>query len=175
MNLITTNKLIADYAISTKAIKSQLTSFPRRTDKLTLLALLAIQPLKQYITNNCGLYVASLNPDVNTIEDILTGLVIEQSPPKPFQFVNSVSNALGFYLAKELKLDGPSVFIGSNDKVWQNLINLANQDFNQGMQQALLINCLNPYKEPFIIETVLLNATTDPTTYPEFLNCIQLN
>src|SRR5574344_327483 len=58
------------------------------------------------------------------------------------EFVNSVSNAAGFYLAQLLELEGPNLCLGSHAHIWPQLLQLAHSDLTAGLvSQALLINC----------------------------------
>lgn len=169
MSVLAASQLHSSASVTDREIKQQITAAPRRTDRLTLLSLLATKPLQHLLNSSCGLYVASVNPDEKNMRELLEAVCIQKTSPKPFQFVNSVSNAAGFYLAKELQLEGPNLFIGSNDQVWNNLIMLANMDLACTVKQALLINCIN-LTDPKI-EVILLDA---PLTIPEKADFDQL-
>lgn len=156
MSLIAASQLHCRAEVTEREIKQHLEKAPRRTNRVTLLSLLATKPIQHLLNPSCGLYIASINPDEKNMQELLEAVCINKVPPKPFQFVNSVSNATGFYLAKELGLEGPNLFIGSNDEVWKNLIMLANLDLGRSVKQALLINCIN-YAESSI-EVVLLEG-----------------
>lgn len=156
MSLVAVSQLNCKEDVTSREIKKLLGNATRRTDKLTLLSLLAVKPLKHLLNSSCGLYIASVNPDEKNMQDLLEAVCIHNTPPKPFQFVNSVSNAVGFYLAKELGLEGPNLFIGSNEEVWKNLIMLANLDIGNSVKQALLINCINLVDSK--VEVALFNA-----------------
>jgi len=143
MSLIAASQLHCGAEVTEREIKQHIGKAPRRTNRVTLLSLLATQPLQHLLSSSCGLYVATVYPDEKNMRELLEAVCIEKTPPKPFQFVNSVSNSVGFYLAKELQLEGPNLFIGSNNNVWSNLTMLANLDLDQSLEQALLINCCN--------------------------------
>lgn len=166
MNILAASQLNCSSSITDREIKQKIGSAPRRTDRLTLLSLLAAKPLKHLLHSSCGLYVASVNPDEKNMQELLEAVCIQKTPPKPFQFVNSVSNAAGFYLAKELQLEGPNLFIGSNDQVWGNLIMLANLDLACTVKQALLINCINLADSR--IEVILLDAPISVSEKTDF-------
>lgn len=156
MSILAASLLNCSSSITDREVKQKIGSAPRRTDRLTLLSLLAAKPLKHLLHSSCGLYVASVNPDEKNMQELLNAVCIQKLAPKPFQFVNSVSNAAGFYLAKELQLEGPNLFIGSNDNVWNNLLMLAKLDLACTVKQALLINCINLAAPR--IEVILLDA-----------------
>ena len=127
MSLIAASQLHCRAEVTEREIKQHLEKAPRRTNRVTLLSLLATKPIQHLLNPSCGLYIASINPDEKNMQELLEAVCINKVPPKPFQFVNSVSNATGFYLAKELGLEGPNLFIGSNDEVWKNLIMIATE------------------------------------------------
>lgn len=126
-----------------KAVLQQsLLQSPRRIDRFILQSLLAAAAIKQHVQADCGLYVASTYPARTTMASLLNTVCAEQRQPKPFEFVNSVSNAAGFHIAQQLKLNGPNLFISADAQVWQQLSMLAACDLKSGtIKQALLVFC----------------------------------
>jgi hypothetical protein len=115
---------------------------PRRIDRLILQCLLAAAPLKTQVRSNCGLYLASAHPARATMGTLLDAVCVQHKQPKPFEFVNSVSNAAGFHIAQQLGIEGPNLFIGAGEQVWAQLQALANLDLQEGLiEQALLLVC----------------------------------
>lgn len=113
---------------------------PRRIDRMILQALLCTAPLKAQVRSNCGLYLASRHPARATMGALLDAVCVHQRQPKPFEFVNSVSNAAGFHVAAQLGLEGPNLFIGAGARVWTQLQALATLDLRDGLiDQALLV------------------------------------
>ncbi|YCH21517.1 hypothetical protein M1D96_20820 [Pseudomonas sp. D1-3] len=122
------------------ALISWLPTTPRRIDRLILQALLCTAPLKAKIRRDCGLYLASRHPARATMGSLLDNVCVYQLQPKPFEFVNSVSNAAGFHVAAQLGLEGPNLFIGAGPNVWKHLQALASLDLADGLiGQALLV------------------------------------
>jgi hypothetical protein len=156
LSLLAASLLQCHRDITERELKRQLDAAPRRTDRLTLLSLLAVQPIRQQLQSDCGLYVASVNPDEKNMQELLESVCIQQMAPKPFQFVNSVSNAAGFHLAKALQLQGPNLFISAGAQVWDNLLRLAGLDLRLGLSQALLIHCNNGHNAR--VEVLLLDS-----------------
>jgi hypothetical protein len=71
---------------------------------------------------------------------LLDAVCVQRRQPKPFEFVNSVSNAAGFHVAQQLGLEGPNLFIGAGPRVWPQLQRLAALDLAGGsVSQALLL------------------------------------
>lgn len=139
------------------ALGQWLDSPPRRIDRLILQCLLAAAPLKAQVRNNCGLYLASAHPARATMGALLEAVCVQHKQPKPFEFVNSVSNAAGFHIAQQLGIDGPNLFIGAGEQVWAQLLSLANLDLQDGLiEQALLLVC--DERGDFCVQAVLLEA-----------------
>ena len=139
------------------ALSQWLDSPPRRIDRLILQCLLAAAPLKNQVRNNCGLYLASAHPARATMGALLEAVCVQHKQPKPFEFVNSVSNAAGFYIAQQLGIDGPNLFIGAGEQVWAQLQALANLDLQDGLiEQALLLVC--DERGDFCVQALLLEG-----------------
>lgn len=122
------------------ALSQWLTTPPRRIDRLIFQALLGAAALKAHVRVDCGLYLASRHPARPTMIALLEAVCVEHKQPKPFEFVNSVSNAAGFHVAQQLGLEGPNLFIGAGPRVWSHLLALARMDLQAGLiSQALLL------------------------------------
>lgn len=141
------------------ALGQWLNSPPRRIDRLILQCLLAAAPLKTQVRSNCGLYLASAHPARATMGALLEAVCVQHKQPKPFEFVNSVSNAAGFHIAQQLGIEGPNLFIGAGEQVWTHLQALANLDLQDDLiEQALLLVC--DERGDFCVQAVLLEGET---------------
>jgi hypothetical protein len=139
------------------ALGQWLDSPPRRIDRLILQCLLAAAPLKARVRSNCGLYLASAHPARATMGALLEAVCVQHKQPKPFEFVNSVSNAAGFHVAQQLGINGPNLFIGAGEQVLAQLQALANLDLQDGLiEQALLLVCAE--RGDFCVQAVLLEG-----------------
>lgn len=146
MKILARHQLEIPASQDNKSLKQQLAQhlhrLPRRVDRLTWQCLLAAAPLKPQLQSGCGIYLASHYPSRDTMGSLLNSVCIDRLQPKPFEFVNSVSNAAGFYLAQLLELEGPNLCLGSHAHIWPQLLQLAHSDLTAGLvSQALLINC----------------------------------
>lgn len=149
------------------ALGQWLDSPPRRIDRLILQCLLAAAPLKAQVRNNCGLYLASAHPARATMGALLEAVCVQHKQPKPFEFVNSVSNAAGFHIAQQLGIDGPNLFIGAGEQVWAQLQALANLDLQDGLiEQALLLVC--DERGDFCVQAVLVEGTSEASGTCDF-------
>ncbi|QBL10707.1 hypothetical protein E0Z06_14840 [Rheinheimera sp. D18] len=140
-------ELELDANISDKALKQmlgqQLAKMPRRMDRLALLTLLLAVPFRGQLASNSGIYLAADYPSLGNMHSLLDTVIVQQQLPKPFEFINSVSNAASFYAAQMLALDGPNVFIGAGKEPWQPLTELAFADLQcHIVPEVLLIRCL---------------------------------
>lgn len=163
MPVIAASEIHGLAATSDKELKAALGQWldnpPRRIDRLILQCLLAAAPLKSQVRNNCGLYLASAHPARATMGALLEAVCVQHKQPKPFEFVNSVSNAAGFHIAQQLGIDGPNLFIGASEQVWAQLQALANLDLQEGLiEQALLLVC--DERGDFCLQALLLEGPT---------------
>lgn len=148
------------------ALISWLPSTPRRIDRLILQALLCTAPLKAKVRPDCGLYLASRHPARGTMGSLLDSVCVHKLQPKPFEFVNSVSNAAGFHVAAQLGLEGPNLFIGAGPNVWKHLQALASLDLADGLSgQALLV--LIDEDDEFEAQAVLIEEPTQAADFAE--------
>lgn len=139
------------------ALSQWLDSPPRRIDRLILQALLGAAALKDQVRSDCGLYLAARYPSRPTMGALLDAVCVHSKQPKPFEFVNSVSNAAGFHIAQQLGLEGPNLFIGASERVWPHLLNLATLDLHDGLaSQALLLLC--DEQHDFCVQALLLEG-----------------
>lgn len=151
-------------------IRQQLSGLPRRVDRLTWQCLLAVAPLKAQLQPECGIYLASQYPSRDTMDSLLNSVCIGQLQPRPFEFVNSVSNAAGFYLARQLGLQGPNLCLGSHPGIRPQLLQLAHSDLAAGLiGQALLVNCQEDPAGNANLQVLLVEGHADCrlTDWPE--------
>lgn len=171
MPVIAASEIRGLAATSDKQLKAALGQWldnpPRRIDRLILQCLLAAAPLKQQVRSSCGLYLASAHPARATMGALLEAVCVQHKQPKPFEFVNSVSNAAGFHIAQQLGIEGPNLFIGAGPRVWAHLLALANLDLRDGLiEQALLLVCAE--RGDFCVQALLLEGATDAASAVDF-------
>lgn len=155
---------------SDKELKATLINWlpttPRRIDRLILQALLCTAPLRAKIRSDCGLYLASRHPARATMGSLLDSVCVHQLQPKPFEFVNSVSNAAGFHVAAQLGLEGPNLFIGAGPHAWKHLQALAGLDLADGLiGQALLV--LIDEDDEFEAQAALIEGPSQAADFAE--------
>jgi hypothetical protein len=170
MRVIAASEIRGGAELSDKQLKAALGRFiepPRRIERLILQALLGAAPLKPHLERDCGLYLAASYPCRPNMQGLLETICVGERQPKPFEFVNSVSNAAGFHVAQRLELEGPNLFIGAGTDAWANLLELAALDLQDGLiERALLIHCDNP--DAFVVRALVLQASEQPLPTGDF-------
>lgn len=161
MKVIAASEIRGQAASSDKQLKTALSQWldspPRRIDRLILQALLGAAALKDQVRSDCGLYLAARYPSRPTMGALLDAVCVQHKQPKPFEFVNSVSNSAGFHIAQQLGLEGPNLFIGASERVWAQLLSLATLDLHDGLaSQALLLLC--DEEHDFCVQALLLEG-----------------
>nr|WP_298145694.1 hypothetical protein [uncultured Pseudomonas sp.] len=161
MSVIAASEIRGQAATTDKQLKTALSQWldspPRRVDRLILQALLGAAALKDQVRSDCGLYLAARYPSRSTMGTLLDTVCVQQHQPKPFEFVNSVSNSAGFHVAQQLGLEGPNLFIGAGEQVWSQLLSLAQLDLHDGLAtQALLVFC--DEQHDFCVQALLLEG-----------------
>lgn len=142
---------------------------PRRIDRLTLLALLVAAPLKEHLQADSGLYLAATYPARPNMFALLESVCAQQKLPKPFEFVNSVSNAAGFHVAQQLGMQGPNLFIGAGAQVWGQLLDLAGSDLERAqVRQALVVLIEENQLDGFSAYALVLENGGDTLTGRDF-------
>lgn len=166
-----------DASASDKDLKVTLSQWlaspPRRIDRLILQALLCTAPLKAKVRSDCGLYLASRHPSRGTMGSLLDAVCVHQLQPKPFEFVNSVSNAAGFHVAAQLGLEGPNLFIGAGPRAWKQLQALAGLDLVEGVISQALLVVIDENGE-FQAQAALIDAPTAAEDFTELAAGIEV-
>lgn len=115
--------------------------FVRRTDNFIQLAILGVQQLQQKtsITSNCALYLTSGQGNLSVFQRLCEQKVIEKSPPKPVDFINSLSNTAGFYVSQFLQLDSKNSNLSHISFVVEMALLLAKSDLVLGKEHSILL------------------------------------
>ena len=91
---------------------------PRRIDRFTQLCLLGSGLCKQQlestdysIDSHTGLYIGSRFAALTNTINVQEQMVRDGHVPKPAHFINTLSNAAGYYVARNLGLTGTNLFV----------------------------------------------------------------
>lgn len=100
------------------------------------------------LDSNASVYFSSCRGDTGVTVDLLNGLVRDQQPPAPLSFVNSVSNAACFQVAKSVGALGASNFITNRFDPIFSALQLSWSDFAMGTRTQALIGSVDCCSEP---------------------------
>lgn len=95
-----------------------------------------------------AIYLASGRGDLEISADVLEQVFRHGSPPKPLSFVNTVSNAACFYIAKHFSLAGRSSFVCHPYLAFENTLQLALADLAAGHVETALVGSVDVILPP---------------------------
>lgn len=113
----------------------------RRIDRFIQLALLgsARCATGQTLQADCAVYISSgLGPIGNNIV-IQKHLIHDCEIPKPFNFINTLGSAAGYYVARNLGLNGQNLFISRRGASLQAALSMAMADMTLGIVSQALV------------------------------------
>lgn len=124
-----------------KKLLKPLTSMDlRRISKFNLLSLYgSLNCLKNIkFSKSCSIYIATNSGCIDETFKVLDELK-KINPVMPFDFLNINTNNTGFYISKALNLDALSYTISSNELSLERALELAFNDYKNGIQKNFLI------------------------------------
>lgn len=115
--------------------------FIRRTDDFIQLGILGVEQIKRLtpIPSNTAIYLTSGQSDLGVFQRLCDQRFIEKSPPKPVDFINSLSNTAGFYIGKFLNLESKNTNLSHISFVVEMALLLAKSDLMLGNEQKILL------------------------------------
>lgn len=123
----------------------------RRVDRFIQLALLGSGRCARGrgLAADCGLYLGSgLGPMVNNIAT-QEQLIRDRQTPKPFNFINTLGNSAGYYVAKNLGLSGQNLFISRPGASFEAVLAAALVDLEAGVIRQALVGVVEEATLPF--------------------------
>lgn len=145
-------------AVLKNTLSSEYGVISRRASRLSLIALMGalginttysedISYLKG-IPKTTGLYMSSSFSSPNNIHALMLDVRREKTV-RPFNFINSINNAVSFYVAELLGLEGPNLFLASSQSQlsWSKVILLALADLHAGITDTALIGWCHEHKK----------------------------
>lgn len=137
--------------VDVKAIcKEVAPKFVRRTDRFIQLGIIAVAQIqdKQAISENTALYLTSGQGNIAVFKRLCDYQFIEKAPPKPVDFINSLSNTAGFYIAQFLGLNSKNSNIYHHGFVVEMALTLASCDLKLKKEQQILVGGVDQLFEP---------------------------
>ena len=116
-------------------------SFVRRTDRFIQLGLLGVSGIKeqQELDKNTALFMVSGQGNLSVFNRLCQQRYVENMPPKPVDFINSLSNTAGFYIAKFLGLESKNINLAQQGFVVENALLLADASFRTKQERQVLL------------------------------------
>lgn len=122
-------------------LKNYTDFFFRRVNKFILLSLMGVHRCihGKTIDKTTAVYLATENGNLGDTENVLHQMYKENSFPKPFNFINTMSNTASFYVAQSLKTTGRSITVSSKNVSFERGLELAKADFDLGHIKEALV------------------------------------
>jgi hypothetical protein len=122
-------------------LKNYTDFFFRRVNKFIMLSLLGVHKCihGKEIDRNTAVYLATENGNLGDTENVLRQMYDENSFPKPFNFINTMSNTASFYVAQSLKSLGRSITVSSKNVSFERGLELAVVDLERGHVKEALV------------------------------------
>lgn len=115
-------------------LKNYTDFFFRRVNKFILLSLMGVHRCVRGSRpgGSVAVYLSTEHGNLGDTESVLHQLYRENSFPKPFNFINTMSNTASFYVAQSLKSLGRSITVSSRNVSFERGLELAIADFELG-------------------------------------------
>ncbi len=122
-------------------LKNYTDFFFRRVNKFILLSLLGVHRClhNKEFDKSIAVFLATENGNLGDTENVLHQMYKENSFPKPFNFINTMSNTASFYVAQSLKSLGRSITVSSKNVSFERGLELARVDFELGHIREALV------------------------------------
>ena len=138
--------------------------FIRRTDNFIQLAILGVEQIsrQQPIHENCALYLTSGQGNLGVFQRLCEQQFIEKSPPKPVDFINSLSNTAGFYVSQFLDLNSKNSNLSHLNFVVEMALLLAKSDLLLGKEENILLGGVDQLLQAtaFVYKTLGIKEST---------------
>ena len=86
-----------------------------------------------------AVWLTTENGTVADTEKGLNQLFVQRIFPKPYNFINTMSNTASFYIAQSLKLQSPNITMACKDFAFERGLSLARADLRRGAVSAALV------------------------------------
>jgi hypothetical protein len=95
-----------------------------------------------------AVYFASGRGDFETTVEVMATLFRDGGAPKPLSFVNTVSNAACYYVARSLKLQSRSNFVCNRNLAFESVLQLALMEVESGAAASALVGSVDALTMP---------------------------
>ena len=108
-----------------------------------------------------AIYMSSRRGDLETNIEVLEELFARAQTPKPLSFINTVSNASCYYVARHFGLHGRSCFVTGVCFSFEMALQAALLDFEMGQVRSALVGGLDTVAAPLNIDRARLGVAPD--------------
>lgn len=108
-----------------------------------------------------AVYFTTGSGDFEVTVEVMEHLFRDGFPPKPLSFINTVSNAACFYVAKQFGLTGRSTCMGNRAFGFETVLQLALLDLKMGTVTSALVGSADIVLEPIAVHRQRLGQAPD--------------
>ncbi|MGF1904530.1 hypothetical protein [Aliivibrio salmonicida] len=153
---VSTLNIKQDETFDTKVeCKKVASGYVRRTDRFIQLGLLGASGLLKEkdgielggIDKNTAVFMVSGQGNLAVFNRLCHQRYIEEMPPKPVDFINSLSNTAGFYIAKYLGLESKNLNLAQQGFVVENALLLVHANLKLGKETQVLLGGIDEKPE----------------------------
>lgn len=137
----------------------------RRIDRFIELALIGAGRCVggRALPSGTGVYTGSARGDLQVTLDVVEPLFRSGQTPKPLSFVNTVSNATNFYIARQFGLTGCSNFVSHRELAFESALELAVVDMEAGHLASALVGSVDVATAPLAEHRMRLGLPRETT------------
>lgn len=117
----------------------------RRIDRFIQLAMIGSARCvgERTLPATTGIYLASGCGPISSNAAVQQQMFSDGLIPKPAHFINTLANTAGFYVARNLGLEGQCLFVSRGYAAFEAALELALTDLAQGYLPAALVGCVD--------------------------------
>lgn len=115
----------------------------RRVGRFIQLALIGAGRAARNLPANTAVYLGSGRGDLDAMAEVLETICVERQSPRPLLFINTVSNAACFYVARTLGLQAASHFVSSRHFALETALQSALVDMRGGAVDSVLVGVVD--------------------------------
>lgn len=108
-----------------------------------------------------AVYLTSRRGDLEVTIEVMEELFRDGHAPKPLSFINTVSNAACYYVARHFELHGRSCFVGGAHFAFETALDLALLEMRAGVVRSALVGCIEIATDPLAVHRQRLGLAPD--------------
>ncbi|MBU3068480.1 hypothetical protein KOI40_01550 [Aestuariicella sp. G3-2] len=122
----------------------------RRIDRFTQLCLIGSSRCVEGISlaPETGLYIGSRFAAISNTINVQTQMIKHGQIPKPAHFINTLSNSAGYYVGRNLALEGKNLFISRADASTEAVLQMAQLDLQCQTADQILVGIVDEMPSP---------------------------